>query len=123
MASEDDVEVVVRGLVTNCRHVLSVGSDKDAMQDALTTISALLPGRTDVSPPAGLTVSSLPAAQTEFLRIHYSTWLRFLLQRYSVDWVSTLERGTIEATYDPFFLHGAHHEALCALGQGISQLR
>ncbi|XP_066869220.1 telomere length regulation protein TEL2 homolog isoform X5 [Kogia breviceps] len=62
---------------------------------------------------------ALPEEQEEFARIHFSTFLRFLVGKLSPDWLELLPDGQMEELWASFFLEGPADQAFLVLMESI----
>ncbi|XP_057603587.1 telomere length regulation protein TEL2 homolog isoform X4 [Hippopotamus amphibius kiboko] len=106
-----DPEVsATRLTVQDAVHMLSSSEDGDCIFSTLGSLKRYL-GETEN--PA------LPEEQEEFVRIHFSTFLRCLVGKLSPDWLELLPDGQLEELWASFFLEGPADQAFLVLMESI----
>ncbi|XP_033696559.1 telomere length regulation protein TEL2 homolog isoform X1 [Tursiops truncatus] len=106
-----DPEVsAVRLTVWEAVHILSSSEDGGRIFCTLGSLKRYL-GATEN--PA------LPEEQEEFVRIHFSTFLRCLVSKLSPDWLELLPDGQMEELWASFFLEGPADQAFLVLMESI----
>ena len=117
------MKCAVRRLVAESKNTLA-GHEVSAaeLESTFQMMLGLLPSRELKDFPVPLGCSPLDV-QTEFMRNHYTDWLEWLVDNFSVEWMKGASHAKVVPLLNAFFLEGTPHDAFLVLTETVSTSR